>query len=115
MLRHGDFTGNNSQVAQSLISQPIPVPPCVKPFLVLGELHFASAINRARFRLGSPLVGFESAVVLNLTNFAPPATQILGELPWNSAKRRSNTSSVNQAAIPQKEEKLWQPRPWQQA
>jgi hypothetical protein len=48
-------------------------------------------------------------------NFALPATQILCELTCYSAKRRCNTSSVNQAAIPQKEEKLWQPRPWRQA
>jgi DNA-binding response OmpR family regulator len=107
MLKHGDFTGN-SQVAQSLISQTIPVRPFVNPVFVLGELHPVSCVNRARFRPGSPLVVFESALtnVLNHSNFAPPATEILGELSCNSAKRRCNTSSVNQSAILQKEEKL---------
>jgi hypothetical protein len=88
MLKDGDFTGN-SQVAQSLVSQTIPIPPFVKPVLGPDESHPASSVNRARFRPGSPLVGLESALTsaLNHRNLALPM-QILGELP---AKAQSGT------------------------
>jgi hypothetical protein len=51
MVEHGDFTGK-SQVAQSLISRTIPVPPFVELAFVLDEAHPVSSVNRARFRPG---------------------------------------------------------------
>ena len=115
MLKYGDFTGN-SQLAQSLVSQTIAIPPFVKPVFVLDESHPVSSVNRARFRPGSPLVGLESAPtnVLNHRNFALP-THILGELRCKSAKRHCNGSSVNQARSRRKRKSSWQPLPWQQA
>jgi hypothetical protein len=95
MLKYSEFTGN-SRVAQPLISPTIPISPFIKPAFVLGELRPVSSVNCGRFRLGSPLVGFEHALanVLNRINFAPPATQTLGDLP---VQLRENGGLIPQA------------------